>query len=112
EKISCNCHLVFKSRAQVGFIVSEDRPFMFPHFQNNWVSNLWVGGHSTVVSISDSLELGDFSFYKVVEYNNEIDATHDDNQVFYKFSKNIGMIEKKIPALNEEWRLVEYGINQ
>jgi hypothetical protein len=85
---------------------------MFPHFQNNWVSNLWVGGHSTVVSISDSLELGDFSFYKVVEYNNEIDATHDDNQVFYKFSKNIGMIEKKIPALNEEWRLVEYGINQ
>ena len=112
EKISCNCHLVFKSRGIPGVGVYEDRPFMFPHIKNNWVSNLWAGGLSTVVSIQETLEFGDFIFYEVVEYNTEIDATQNDNEVFYKFAKNIGMIEKKIPSLNEEWRLVEYGINQ
>jgi hypothetical protein len=112
QRISCNCHVVFKARSQNGKFVGEDRPFMFPHFENNWVSNLWVGGLSTVVSINESLELGDLVFNNVIGYDTEIDATEDNNQVFYKFAKNVGMIEKKIPALNEEWRLIEYQINQ
>lgn len=111
-RISCNCHVVFKSRVFNGEFIGEDRPFMFPHFTNNWVSNWLAVGKSTVINNYDSLQLGGEYYHSVVEYNTELDDTEDDNQVFYKFAKNVGMIEKKIPALNEEWRLIEYQINQ
>lgn len=111
-RLSCNCQLVFKSRVSNGEFIGEDRPFMFPHFTNNWVSNWLAPGKSIVTANYDSLQLGNELFYSVVEFDTEIDDTQNDHQVYYKYAQNVGMIEKKIPALNEEWRLVEYGINQ
>jgi hypothetical protein len=112
KRISCNCHIVFESRSFNGEFIGENAPYSFPHINKNWIGNMWPGGKTTINSIQDSVTFSNNTFYSVVEYYNDMDAIQDNFPSQTKFAKNVGMIEKKIPALNEEWRLIEYQINQ
>jgi hypothetical protein len=112
KKISCNCQLVWRSYAYNGNFVGEDRPFLYPHIEGNQILNLWVGGLSTVESILTSVQVGTDTYFSVIEYSVEIDNTENDNLSIYRIAKNVGIIEKIIPTNNEDWLLIEYGINQ
>lgn len=112
EKLSCTCQIIFQSRAFNGQFIGENAAFSFPHINQNWIGNMWPGGRTTIISVQDSLEISQNTFYSVVEFYNEMDAIQNDFPSQTKFAKNIGMIESKIPALNENWHLIEYGINQ
>jgi hypothetical protein len=110
EKEGCTCHQVYTVRLFPGKGQLEDFGPIYPHYVGNWIDNEWGNGRSTVVSVKNHLEFGDFLFYNVVEFQ----SIHTVNGYFVlesKYAKNVGMIEMKISDL-EHWKLIGYHIVQ
>jgi hypothetical protein len=112
ERLSCKCQKVFVSQVLGGDVTGEGAPFFYPHDVGNWSTNFLEDGITTLTSKSDSMELKGYTYYSIINYTNDTDYMSFDLPAEYVFARNIGLIRKKIPALNQDWQLIESEIYQ
>jgi hypothetical protein len=112
EKPGCPCHAVFSVRSRPGGGLTTEYSQMYPHYVGNWIDNFDDHGKSTVLSVKNHLQFGDFLFYNVAEFQLINEENPLQSGTTYKYAKNVGLIERKIPAINEHWKLIEYHIVQ
>lgn len=111
EKEGCICHKVLTTRIFPGNGILEEFGPMYPHYAGDWMDNEFGNGRSTVVSVKNHLEFGDFLFYNVVEFESIHDMFNNYFVLNTKYAKNVGMIEMKISDF-EHWKLIGYHIVQ
>jgi hypothetical protein len=111
EKEGCICYKVYTARVFSGNGILEEFGQMYPHYAGNWIDNNWGNARSTVVSVKNHLEFGDFLFYNVVEFQSIHDTFNNYFVLNTKYAKNVGMIEMKISDF-EDWKLIGYHVVQ
>ena len=86
----------------------------FPFIENDFSGD----GNSSTQGIvrtevyHDSYTLGDLDFGETVEFSAVSCPSELFNDTHFTIAKNIGIIKRYIPELNEEWNLIDYNVIQ
>ena len=69
-------------------------------------------GVVTTEEVYDSLSINNLQFGETVEFSAENCPSENYKDTHFIIAKNVGIIKKYIPILNEEWHLIDYNIIQ
>ena len=110
------CQLRRLNRAAINppWFVREGYIGNFPTIENDFSSdgNSFSQGIVRTEVYHDSYTLGDLEFGETVEFSAESCPSENYNDSHFTISKNVGIIKRYIPELNEEWNLIEYNVTQ
>jgi hypothetical protein len=69
-------------------------------------------GLSKIISLYDVDTINDLIYNNIFEFQQDYSPQHDYESSNYKIVKNIGIVQKTIPILSEEWVLIQFQIVQ
>jgi hypothetical protein len=110
----CPIRVVECDKYVIGNSLGGTRVFPFPLFVGNTCGQYGSGryGIAEIISIADRDTLMDSVYFNVVEVRQDCGPQHGFRPSTYKLCHRVGIIQKTIPHLNEDWVLIEKHINQ
>ncbi len=111
----CTCFKVFCNKSKPGDFVGDDRTFIFPLKEGNYLGMSWGGGDFGYISITNyhfTVSTESHQFPECVEFTIDHAVQHNWTKVRLSLSMNIGIVRKEQIEMNETWNLIEYQIVQ
>lgn len=112
----CMCHKVFCSKSKPGDFVGDDRAFIFPLKEGNYLGLSWGGGDYGYVTTTIypiliiTTDLQEYS--NCAEFTIDNAVQHGWTKVRLYLKANIGIVRKDLTEMNEKWNLIDYVIVQ
>ncbi len=111
----CFCRTVDCEKYVIGDFVDGNHNFIFPLRIGNKAGQLGPNltpGATEIIEFNDTIALDDSLYKDVFTFRMDFSIQHDRKLAYYRLCHNIGIIQKNIPELNENWLLIEYLIPQ
>lgn len=111
----CFCRVVDCEKYIPGDFVGGNHNFIFPLRIGNKAGQLGPNltpGATEIIEFNDTIALDDSLYKDVFTFRMDFSIQHDRELAYYRLCHNIGIIQKNIPELNENWLLIEYLIPQ
>lgn len=111
----CILHAVDCEKYVPGDFVGGNHTFIFPLIIHNRAYQLGPNlatGYTEIIDKLDSVIISPGIFQNVYKFRLDFSIQHDRKLANYSICQNIGIIQKEIPAFDENWLLIEYQINQ
>ncbi len=104
----CYCNKVYCSKSMPGDFFGEDKMFVFPLHEGNWIGIEGgnSGGLTQVTGVDSIIEiLQPPSSISIVDFHIDHSVCDNWHPADYSISKNYGIVKKRTPDIAENWRL-------